>query len=824
MATKTKPVTGKKVKILWWALFTTDSAQSSNRHIGVRWQYDRSNTDHFSYAWYAYYQGQWWREENGDTEPGARKELQYTAPAEATKVRLRIKPISKTHTVNNKEVHYWTNGEWVQKDYEFKNNPPEPITQTINVEMDKTRLTASISGVNPNVLSPSNPNGLNATQIEFEVCKNNKEKYLTTVADIPSYGEYVECAWDVDPGQKYKIRARAKRGKIYGQRTDYTENVSSVPSIPENFRISAQNEYDSGGNVNYFVYAEWDKVESADSGYTVEYSTDPNFDTYESVSIDNNDTFHAKIAISNENLGHRWYFRAKAVNDQGTSNPTDSQSIVMALKPAIPTTWSNTINAIVDEQIKLYWNHNSLDNSYEELAWLHFAVYDARYPSAEPVTFDVEVDNVYTDPEDKNKTQYYIIDRNNPRTEFEDILQYGGKIKWSVQTKGIGSELSDRSIEREIKVYLRPTVTIDLLNNYDMSIQTVSSFPFYIHAVASPLSQIPISYNIDILSRSYYETTDEVGKSKIVNPGDVIYSKYYDPVGNNKHDFVLEMSPYNIDLEPNSDYTVRVMVAMDSGLSAISEYDFSVLWDELFYDASANVYLNPDTLEATIQPYCYQYSDDGEGGVIPELVDSCLISVYRKNNDGSFTEIIKDVENSNNIYVLDPHPTLDYMRYRIIAKTIETGSMTYNDIDPVLVNNPNVVIQWGEDWEPYIVPDEDYTPPKFSGSMLKIPYNINVSDSNNKDVSLVEYIGREHPVSYYGTQLGTTSEWSVEIPAYDKETLYGIRRLMNWKGDVYVREPNGSGYWANISASYSITHNEVTIPVNFSITRVEGGV
>ena len=58
--------------------------------------------------------------------------------------------------------------------------------------------------------------------------------------------------------------------------------------------------------------------------------------------------------------------------------------------------------------------------------------------------------------------------------------------------------------------------------------------------------------------------------------------------------------------------------------------------------------------------------------------------------------------------------------------------------------------------------------------MLKLPYNIDVSDSNSIDVSLVEYIGRKHPVSYYGSQLGVTSTWNVEIPKYDKETLYAI--------------------------------------------------
>ena len=108
--------------------------------------------------------------------------------------------------------------------------------------------------------------------------------------------------------------------------------------------------------------------------------------------------------------------------------------------------------------------------------------------------------------------------------------------------------------------------------------------------------------------------------------------------------------------------------------------------------------------------------------------------------------------------------------------------------------------------------------------MLKIPYNIDVSDDHKPDASLVKYIGRERPVSYYGTQLGETSTWNMEIPKHDTDTLYALRRLARYMGDVYVREPSGSGYWANITISYSQTHQKLTIPITINITRVEGGV
>lgn len=114
--------------------------------------------------------------------------------------------------------------------------------------------------------------------------------------------------------------------------------------------------------------------------------------------------------------------------------------------------------------------------------------------------------------------------------------------------------------------------------------------------------------------------------------------------------------------------------------------------------------------------------------------------------------------------------------------------------------------------------------PLWVGSLLKLPYNVDVSDNNIPDSTLVKYVGRTYPVSYYGTHIDSSSTWNVVIPKNDRETLYALRRLSIWKGDVYVREPSGSGYWANIGVSFSQKHMELTIPVTLDITRVEGGM
>ena len=208
-----------------------------------------------------------------------------------------------------------------------------------------------------------------------------------------------------------------------------------------------------------------------------------------------------------------------------------------------------------------------------------------------------------------------------------------------------------------------------------------------------------------------------------------------------------------------------------------------------------------------------------------KLVQNVTLSVYRREYDGRFIKIGSGINNTDNTYITDPHPSLDFARYRIVAIDNSTGSISYTDIPGFYIGIKSVIIQWDETWGSFETTNEKPLDEiNWSGSMLKLPYNIDVSDSNNIDVSLIEYIGRSHPVSYYGTQLGISSTWNVDIIKSDKDTLYGLRRLAIYPGDVYVREPSGSGYWANVSVSFSQKHCEGVVPVTLNIKRVEGGV
>lgn len=455
----------------------------------------------------------------------------------------------------------------------------------------------------------------------------------------------------------------------------------------------------------------------------------------------------------------------------------------------------------------------------------------------------------------------------------------GATIGWKVRTSGVLKEngeyvYSDPSTERTFNIYSQPRIELNMTNQNGDSIDLVESFPFHIYAYSGPLNQKPIMYQVSITANDTYEAADNVGNIRTIYAGEQVYSKHFNPSEINPYELLLELSAGDVALENNIDYTLTCTVAMNSGLTGTGAYDFSVEWTEKRYEPNAEIGVDDIAYTASIRPYCeyfpyYKvlydpvnetytntkeeipmieeatvvsnaYTDTGEEvneysveGIKAyfcisnesQIVDDVILSVYRRDFDGNFVEIASGIDNNGGVIVTDPHPALDYARYRIVATQQDTGMVSYCDIPEYPIGGTAIIIQWDESWTEFTADSNDeLVESPWTGSMLKLPYNISVSDSYSKDSSLINYIGRKHPVAYYGTQVGQTSSWSTVIPAYDTETLNGLRRLAIYQGNAYVREPSGSGYWADVKVSFNQSYNDLTIPVSLSITRVEGGV
>lgn len=790
-----QPPVIKVPTINWFALDA-----GTTRSMFCTWTFDRANTKNYEVKWeYDTGAGGWRIGTQGTTTD---KQAGYSAPENAKKVRVSITPKSDN----------WSDGQTTSREYDFSNNPPE-LPPSPSFEIDETDvMTIELTNIQDTI---------NADSIEFAIYQDDTFKYRTGTATINQEARYCKFTTTVDPGHKYKVRCRAVRGTIYSGWTDYTDNELSTPVAPSDITTLRSQKISEQQAVQYAVFVEWPDVPSA-KNYLVEWAINIEyFDTGEASSQTTEESTGPRLLVTGIELGHEYFFRVASINEKGKSkNYTPIKSVKLGTRPAAPTTYSNVNSCILGEDLKLYWIHNSTDGSIETTARIHFTIIDSAHPELKPTEIIKVIPNNRPE-EDKTKTSVYVINTDDP--EWATVGE-GYIIKWKVQTAGVIAEYSEWSVEREVNVYAPPVLSLDVLDNHSNSIEEINNFPFYISILSEPPAQTPISYYIEVVALQAYQTVDEVGKVKMVSIGDKVYQKYYDPQ-DNPWRFLLEMTPGNIDLENNIQYAINVTVSLNSGLSASSTKTISVYFDEVFYDVFAEVIINKDTYEASIHPYCNQYNEV-EGEIVASLVKNCTLAVYRKEYDGTFTLIESGIANEENLFVTDPHPSLDYARYRVVATMNDTGTISYADIPPVEYKESAIIIQWAEEWSSFNSDNEGsgVVEPAWSGSLLKLPYNIAISENNNMDVSLVNYVGRKRPVSYYGTHLGETATWNVEIPKDDKETLYAIRRLSIWAGDVYVREPSGTGYWANVSVSYSIKYSDLVIPVTISITRVEGGI
>lgn len=802
--------------------------------VFATWEWSRSNTDKYKVVWnYHTGDGVWFI---GEEKEITAEQSTYNAPSNAEKVRFKVKAISKKHKVNKKEVSYWTADYTDWKTYDFDNNPPKmPPVPTVKIE--KYTLTASLT----------NLDDINATEIEFQVIIDNLKTYKTGVVTIKKWAASFSCT--IEAGHSYTVRARSKRNKSYSGYSDYSDGAKTIPSTPASIKsIKALSETS--------VQIEWDNVANA-TKCEVQYTTKKiYFDSSSEVkSLTVESKTHAEV--TGLESGQEYFFRVRATNEQGESGWSEIVSITIGKAPAAPTTWASTTTAIVGEKVILYWVHNSEDGSSQTTAELELIIGD---------TTETHTITNTTEESEKDKTSQYSL---STFTYTE-----GTTIKWKVRTAGITGVYGDWSTQRVIDIYAPPTLSLSITDNAGTSLAVLESFPFYINGVTGPATQTPIGYHVTITSTETYSTVDEIGNVKMISAGDDVYSQFYDISEN----LALEISAHSVDLENGITYKVTVVASMNSGLTVEESAEFEVAWTDEQYTPNAEISIDEETLCAYIHPYCDYYpmvyykvelstttgtyvqtseiitetiegtsvdeafTENGDvvyygtlssgTGVyfceveseVSELVDGITLSVYRREFDGSFVEIGTGILNASNTFITDPHPALDLARYRIVAISDATGAVSYTDIPGVIVGETAVIIQWDEAWTEFDTTNEDeMEQPAWAGSMLKLPYNIDVSDSNESDVTLVEYIGRKRPVSYYGTQLGSTSSWKVDVAKEDKDTLYALRRLAVWMDDVYVREPSGSGYWAYIKVSFSQEHCNLVIPVTLDITRVDGG-
>lgn len=753
-------------------------------HYYIQWEYQVEGT-------YLEQQGRWF---DGGTSEVTYASATYNYPEYASYVRVKVLPVAKTHQVNGQDTAYWySEGKW---SYPWSTGvtypPPEKPSAPTLEAIENYQVKASLENVT------------DGEGIHF-IIYNQDKRYTHAYVDL-KYGA-ASFIFDGKLGDTYYAVARAynknnshrdgPRWDDFSEPSEYSEPLQMPPKSPEIQSIIATS--------TTSLKLTWTSETGAKT-YELQYTTNQTYfdETSEVTSI--TDIENPQYQVTGLETGSAYYFRVRGITEAGDEGAwSEIKQGVLGKAPSAPTTWSSSTTVVSGEDLYLYWVHNAEDGSLERKAEVEIT------RGGETTTTEYVNEGAYESDGSQNpdfeQTSRYVLLKTGSYTE-------GTEIKWRVRTCGVTSVYGDWSVMRTVTVYAPPTLTLSVTDKNGEEFDTLTSFPFYISGIPGPASQSPIAYSVEITSQSAYTALDEVGRERYIVPGDAVYSAYIDTADN----LLLEMTPASIDLEDGADYTVTATVAMNSGLNATQTEYFGVSWADEIYEVNSQIAIDQESYVAYLTPYCQTV--DGTA------VENVTMAVYRREYDGTYTSIATGIDPADNTVVVDPHPSLDYARYRIVATSNTTGAINYYDAPGYPVGCDEVVIQWDEEWQDYnVVNDNDITAqPQYTGSMVKIRGNVDISDNNTPEASLVSYIGRRHPVSYYGTQIDTTGSWSMEIPKADTDTLFALRRLAIWQGDVYVREPSGIGYWANVNVSYNRNHNTMTIPITLDITRVEGGI
>ena len=757
-----------------WTAFSAKKRRNIDS-ISVTWQYRVLNSEGKTV---------WLKGSTESLGKAAFRSGAYSAPSESLAVKVTVKPVltkagKKKATAKSNTVSRSFAG----------NAPSKPSSPTVTV--DGYSLTMRIQ------TSDQYANGA-----VFYLFRDSESSPFWTSSKINLSGAGVaQQVTTLEPNHTYYARVKLFNNSVESEYSDATAiseivipgQVTGVVTAP-----LSQTQ----------IQISWTAVSGAAStnGYEIEYATDPKYFSGSNASVTSVSNTTNYITVE---VGHDWYFRVRAKNSSGIAGTwSETVTAAAAIKPNPPTTWTLASSAFIGSSINFYWTHNSADGSKPTRSEIEYRINDG---TAQTI---VVTHSLGPDDRDYTFSRAFTLESSS----FSD----GDILKWRVRTQGVAAlGWSDYSVLREVNIYSPASLSLAIASS-------ISTYPINIGITVTPATQHIVSFYLAIRSRDSYDDEDYMGEFQHVVAGQLVFSKNYTDLSNTD---TIQLTPSDINLQNGQTYDIEAIVATSAGLTAEDTASFTLNVVEPDYYLDMGITIDRDSLSAALVPGCYSDIDESDDGDdiynIEDIVDDVVLSIYRINFDGSFTLIEGNIENDGITVVSDPHPALDNGKYRLVAIDNTSGVMFYDDIISEDLEVKGLVLQWDAKYANYLVRgivdeiDEPAIGNMAGGTTLKLPYNVKKNESSELDTALVEYIGREHPVSYYGTQKGQKSSYSTDVPKDDFETLELLRRLQVWPGDVYIRAQDGLGYWAKVEVSFDRDYDSLVMPVSIDATRVD---
>lgn len=774
----------------------------------AHWQFNTgSTTDHFNVYW-EYYNttNKMWVLANGsasnvpttsyETFPSGKWFQTTWSPSGAaetsTKVRIYVDPIP---TKDDKGNYRWSHGGVYSKAIvnpkwtNLHGEALEPPSYDIDWYGDLIRLNAtSAPTLSKYIVYYRSQDGGSFSKLRTSTVN-------TPVSVTPATGHYYQfqAAWMLADQ------------KTVGERSLPSDVYYGRPSRPTNLtaRVVAC-DAETGS-----VRLDWKDSDTTGDRYLVEWSEDPSaWDNHAEVESSEEDgkpdaSGNGWRTIGGLEPGKTYWFRVRRVESKATDSYKQSGyacvgtgtnvyqvSCVVGTVPSAPTLGQVPSAAVVDEPLTLSWTHNSEDGSAQTAYELQ--VNDGSWKTVSTGT----------------TSQMLTV---TPATQgFAD----GSTLQWRVRTRGglntgSANDWSPWSTTGSVTVWAKPTATISVP-------ATVEQLPIAIRidAGSTAAGNRPTRFWLSVTAGEPYEAVGPDGSTVWVAEGDALWSGEAVPGDDGCTAAGWEVSLTVVDIRLASGVSYVVSGGCYTAQGLVSEATPATFVADIGQTAvsgcDADVTFDSSTMAATIRPRC----TDGPEGT---LLSGVTLSVWRLG-DGNVL-IGEWMANDGSAVCLDTHPNFGTCTYRIVATDTTTGAQGFSDV-AIDIKAPGIVIQWDEGWGE---PTSDIDGIGFSGQRLVLPFNVDVTEQWAKQSSLNEWAGRKNPVSRYGTQRGRTATWSCVVNRYEGlDQVNAVRGLATYMGDVYVREPYGSGYLAHVDvSSLSIVHGTRAVQVSLNVTKVE---
>ena len=716
---------------------------------------------------------------------------EYEPPANATKVKCRVRPFFKQYekvvatTKNGKTTYetkkyYYYSGEFRTSNAVTlsKNVLDAPPVPTINIRDTTATISTSYSSSY-------------CGSVTFQVSINGGTATTKTVTSKSGSGT---CAITVDIGAGSTVSARAMANvastvKAYTSSgySDWSDDSdASTPGKPSNLQVRA-------ADTDNTVLLTWDAPSGGATEYEIQY-VHTSAAMFNSSDVRSDTTSETEYYITGLDASQKWYFRVRSVTASGKSgwvtygqstsvsgddgSGEGGSSAVVDTDPTAPTSFQSDSVAAKGEKVTLGWVHNCEDGCTATASTLYISKNGGAYA---PVTVAAG-------------TYRYQLDT----SAYAD----GDKISWYVTTTAVNGSVSPASAVHTLEVYEAPSVRLSVP-------ESVSALPIEITVSNGGSSGSAVAYSCSVKAVDSYSAVSSIGESVRVAAGQEVWSGRAETTADS-HVFTIGAGDALI--QNDQEYRVTAAIATRSGLRADTAgyATFKASYSVALYSIMCDVIVHDDALTCDVVPMAY-LEEDGE--TVPEGV---RLSVMRIESGGNLVPIAVNIPNGGGITVPDLHPRLDTAAYRVAVTDLATGSVEFADYSEEM-GADSVVITWDE----ASASQDSGGNVAYEGKRLELPYNVSLQEDYSPDVALVEYIGRKHPVAYYGTQKGATASCTAEFWKDDTETLELLRELAGYAGDCYVREPSGTGYWAQANVSISSDSEGETVTASLSFARVD---